>query len=210
MKRQLLLCTLLALAGVALLVVSPSVIAAFSKTNSLVRSGHMTQPVPLMIDNNDESIIQRGFDIAPVELNLKGKNRALVGLGSYIVNTGGCNDCHTNPSYLPGGDPFAGESPEQINVNCYLSGGMDFGPFRSRNLTPDGNGLPAGLTLEQFIHVLRTGEDTTSPGVPPFDNGLLQVMPWPVFGKKTDRDLTAVYEYLRSIPHRSRCLTPPV
>jgi hypothetical protein len=163
-----------------------------------------------MIDNNDESIIQRGFDIAPVELNLKGKNRALVGLGSYIVNTGGCNDCHTNPSYLPGGDPFAGESPEQINVNCYLSGGMDFGPFRSRNLTPDANGLPAGLTLEQFIHVLRTGEDTTSPGVPPFDNGLLQVMPWPVFGKKTDRDLTAVYEYLRSIPHRSRCLTPPV
>ena len=29
---------------------------------------------------------------------------------------------------------------------------------------------------------------------------LLQVMPWPVFGKKTDRDLKAVYEYLRAIP----------
>ena len=26
------------------------------------------------------------------------------------------------------------------------------------------------------------------------------VMPWPVFGKKTDRDLTAIYEYLRSLP----------
>jgi hypothetical protein len=25
-------------------------------------------------------------------------------------------------------------------------------------------------------------------------------MPWPAFGKKTDRDLTAIYEYLRSIP----------
>ncbi|MGH9875189.1 MAG: cytochrome C [Pyrinomonadaceae bacterium] len=206
MKRQLLLCTLLLLASVTLLVVSPSVIAGFSKTNYPVVSGHMAQP-GLMILDNDESIIQRGFDIAPVLLNLNGKNRALVGLGSYIVNTGGCNDCHTNPSYVPGGDPFAGE-PEQINVNCYLSGGTDFGPFRSRNLTPDANGLPAGLTLEEFIHVLRTGEDTTSPFDPPFDGGLLQVMPWPVFGKKTTRDLTAVYEYLRAIPHRSRCLTP--
>ncbi len=39
-------------------------------------------------DDNDgnESRIQRGLEIAPVQLNLDGKNRALVGLGSYIVN----------------------------------------------------------------------------------------------------------------------------
>jgi hypothetical protein len=29
---------------------------------------------------------------------------------------------------------------------------------------------------------------------------LLQVMPWPVFGKKTDHELFAVYQYLKSIP----------
>ena len=208
MKRQVLLCALLTLAGLAVLVVSPSVIAGFSKTNSPVASGHKAHPVAFMILDNDEiseSTIQRGFDINPVPLDLKGKNRALVGLGSYIVNTGGCNDCHTNPSYLPGGDPFMGE-PEQINVPCFLSGGNDFGIVRSRNLTPDAQGLPSGLTLDEFIHILRTGEDTTSPGVPPFDNGLLQVMPWPVFGKKTTRDLTAVYEYLKAIPPRPRCL----
>ena len=28
-------------------------------------------------------------------LKLEGKNPALVGLGSYIVNTEGCNDCHS-------------------------------------------------------------------------------------------------------------------
>lgn len=205
MKRQLLLCTLVALTSISLLVVSPSVIAGFSKTDAKVVRGHKVQPLAFMFLNDDESLIQRGFEIAPVPLNLKGKNRALVGLGSYIVNTGGCNDCHTNPSYLPGGDPFAGE-PEQINVPCYLSGGNDFGIVRSRNLTPDSAGLPSGLTLDEFIHILRTGEDTTSPGVPPFDNGLLQVMPWPVFGKKTTRELTAVYEYLRAIPSRPRCL----
>jgi hypothetical protein len=39
--------------------------------------------------------IQRGFEITPVPLNLGGKDRNLVGLGSYIVNTSGCIDCHT-------------------------------------------------------------------------------------------------------------------
>ena len=211
MKRQLLLFVSIALAGLTLLVVSP-VIPALSKTKSPVVSTHKALNISSPSFDNDEiseSTIQRGFEIAPVPLNLKGKNRALVGLGSYIVNTGGCNDCHTNPSYVAGGDPFAGE-PEQINVDCYLSGGTDFGIVRSRNLTPDSNGLPAGLTLDEFIHILRTGEDTTSPGDPVFDGGRLLVMPWPVFGKKTTRDLTAIYEYLRAIPHRSRCSTPPI
>ena len=205
MKRKLLLCTTLALTVAATLIVGPSVL---SKENSPAVRSHKFQPAPLMLPDNDDisaSLVQRGFDIAPVPLNLKGKNRALVGLGSYIVNTGGCNDCHTNPSYAPGGDPFAGQ-PEQINVPCYLSGGTDFGIVRSRNLTPDEQGRPAGLSLEDFIHVLRTGEDTTSPGDPVFDGGLLQIMPWPVFGKKTTRELTAVYEYLKAIPSRPRCL----
>ena len=46
--------------------------------------------------SSESSQIQIGMDIAPVHLDLKGKNRSLVGLGSYIVNAqGGCNDCHT-------------------------------------------------------------------------------------------------------------------
>ena len=204
MKRQFLLCLSLALAAFVV-VMSSSPVTVSSQSDSIASHSKVAASKN---DDTSESTIQRGFEIAPVPLNLRGKNRALVGLGSYIVNTGGCNDCHTNPSYVPGGDPFAGE-PEQIHVDCYLSGGTDFGPFRSRNLTPDANGLPGGLTLEEFIHVLRTGEDTTSPFNPPFDGGLLQVMPWPVFGKKTDRDLTAVYEYLRAIPSKARCLTPP-
>lgn len=193
MKRKLLLGTLLVLSGVVVLIVSP-----LGPTSS---TAHAIAPLA----GDDESLIKRGFELAPVELNLKGRNRALVGLGSYLVNTGGCNDCHTNPSYLPGHDPFLGEE-EQINAPCYLSGGTPFGPgLTSRNLTPDQNGLPGGLTLEQFFKTLRTGEDQNNPGT----GDLLQVMPWPVFGKKTDRDLTAIYEYLSSIPSRPRCNTPP-
>jgi hypothetical protein len=142
-----------------------------------------------------ESEVKRGFEIAPVPLDLKKKNRALVGLGSYIVNSGGCNDCHTNPPYAEGGDPFQGQA-EQINTAGYLAGGVPFGPFiTSANITPDAQGRPAGLTLREFITLMRTGHDPDAPA-----GQLLQVMPWPVFGKKTDRDLQAIYEYLRAIP----------
>ncbi len=47
-------------------------------------------------DDDEGSLIKIGFQIAPVPLNLEGKNRALVGLGSFIVNAqGDCNGCHT-------------------------------------------------------------------------------------------------------------------
>ena len=139
--------------------------------------------------------VQRGFDISPVELDLGDRNEVLVGLGSYIVNAqGACNDCHTNPPFAPGGNPFLGE-PEQINAAQYLSGGTIFGPFVSANITPDEEGKPAGLSRREFRRLLRTGHDPDDP-----DDELLQVMPWPVYGKMTNRDLNAIYVYLQSIP----------
>jgi hypothetical protein len=143
-----------------------------------------------------ESQIRRGHDIVPpgVKLNLQGKDRALVYLGSYIVNTSGCIDCHSHPTYAPGGDPFLGQ-PEVVNATEYLSGGRQFGPITAANITPDYAGKPAGLTRQQFIQTLRTGHN---PKDPPGE--ILQVMPWPVFAKKTDLDLAAIYEYLRAIP----------
>ena len=84
-------------------------------------------------------------------MDLRGKDPALVGLGSYVVNTSGCNDCHTHPEFKEGGNPFLGQ-PEMINAPVYLSGGRQFGPFTSANITPDSNGLPAGLTRRGFHH----------------------------------------------------------
>src|SRR6476646_9095922 len=90
--------------------------------------------------NGGESEVQRGFQIAPVPLNLAGRNRGLVGLGSYLVNgPSDCTGCHTAGLYLPGGDPFLGQQAS-INVAAYLAGGVAFGPFISRNLTPDSAG----------------------------------------------------------------------
>ena len=101
---------------------------------------------------------------------------------------------------MPGGDPYSGE-PEVINSEQYLTGGRLFGPFMSANLTPDQYGRPAGLTFWEFKNVIRTGLDPDGPRdpLPP----LLQVMPWPVYAKMSNRDLRAIYEYLRAIPPRA-------
>jgi hypothetical protein len=176
-------------------------------------------------DDRNESKIRQGLEIAPVPLNLEGKKRALVGLGSYIVNAHvPCNECHgSGPAitqFLPGGNPYFGQ-PAIINPATYLGGGRDFGPvvpgsahIISRNLTPDKTGLPeGGRTFSEFVQIMRTGVDLDNlhPACPqgfvntscipaPFRADLLQIMPWPGLKSLTDHDLRAVYEYLSAIP----------
>jgi hypothetical protein len=182
--------------------------------------------------DSDEAKIRIGFEIAPVPLNLRHKNRELVGLGSYIVNAAGdCNGCHTRDNatqYAPGGNPyFKGNQPKVINQDTYLAGGNHFvlipgvtPDIVSRNLTPDRTGrAEGGRTFEEFRLIMRTGVDLDHvhpncsasvtincfPPMQPFDGNLLQVMPWPTFQNMTDHDLRAIYEYLSSIP----CITGP-
>ena len=130
--------------------------------------------------SSDAARIRIGFAYAQdqgIRLRLKHRDPALVGLGSYLVNAvGGCNDCHTAPPYTQDPSAFLG-APKQINIDCYLAGGMAFGPFVSRDITPWEDGKPAGLTFAEFKHVIRTGEDPDNPGQ------VLQVMP----GRSTRR-----------------------
>jgi hypothetical protein len=173
----------------------------------------------------DEARIELGIRMAPVPLNLTGKSRDMVGLGSYLVNAvGDCNACHNagpgNNQFVPGGNPFFGQ-PKKVNPFTYLGGGRNFGPLVpgsaniiSRNLTPDKTGLPeGGDTFEEFSQIMTTGVDldhahptcpvgVVNPGcVPlPFDGDLLQVMPWPGLKEMSERDLRAIYEYLSAIP----------
>ncbi len=143
-----------------------------------------------------------GKDISPVTLNVTGQNYTAVYYGSYLVNAvGGCNDCHTCPSYK-GTNPFnvggkalgSTKTPGPVNSANYLAGGTPFGPFVSYNLTPDTNGLPGGMTLAQFINAMVDGVDS-------HDGGILQVMPWPTYRHMfTTADIPAIYSYLKAIP----------
>jgi len=130
-------------------------------------------------DPSEAALIQQGFAIAPVPLNLAGLDQNLVGLGSYIVNAvGDCNGCHNagippNFNYAVGGNPYFNQ-PAKVDVANYLGGGQDFGPVGiptgpnmypgpdiiARNLTPDKTGLPeGGHTLAEFKQIMTIGTD---------------------------------------------------
>ena len=173
-------------------------------------------------DSNDPRI-RRGFEIAPVPLNLRHTDHELVGLGSYLVNAvAECNGCHSAgpmTEFVRGGNPYFGQ-PKIVNQATYLGGGRDFGALVpgtpnivSRNLTPDKTGRPAGgRTFSEFLQILRTGDDlddlhpncsatVTKNCLPlPFKGDLLQIMPWPAYQSMTVHDIRAIYEYLSAIP----------
>lgn len=125
--------------------------------------------------------IPQGFAIAPVYLNLAGRDYNKVGLGSYLVNAvGDCNGCHSSNAaplalypYITGKNPYF-HQPKKIDPSVYLAGGQSFGTVGTptgpngyggpaivtRNLTPDKNGLPeGGRTLAQFKQIMRHGTD---------------------------------------------------
>jgi hypothetical protein len=174
-------------------------------------------------EDEDQAKVRIGIQIAPVKLNLKGKDRDLVGLGSYIVNAqGDCDGCHSRTTeFAAPGIPFFGQHPTKVNPDGYLAGGQDFGALDSqglsfhiivRNLTPDKTGRPeGGATFDEFLQRMRHGTDldkfhpTCTDGLnptcvpPPFDGSVLQIMPWPIYANMTRHDLRAIYEYLSAI-----------
>ncbi len=132
-------------------------------------------------DDDTDTRVEIGFKIAPVHLNLAGKDHDLVGLGSYLVNAvGDCNGCHSSGApplgiypYVTGKNPYF-KQREKVDPTVYLSGGANFGtvgtptgpngyagPFIIvRNLTPDKNGRPeGGHTLAEFKQIIRHGTD---------------------------------------------------
>jgi hypothetical protein len=185
--------------------------------------------------DGESSRILIGFEVAPVTLNLVGKDPALVGLGSYLVNVlDHCNTCHSaGPAteFARGGNPyFKGSQPTVINQATYLGGGRVFPQqapgaplIVSRNLTPDKTGLPeGGRTFDEFRVIIQTGIDldhlhpncadptitastTCYPANLPFNGDVLQIMPWPGLRHMTEHELRAIYEYLSAVP----CITGP-
>jgi hypothetical protein len=167
-------------------------------------------------DNDIDGRILQGFRIARangISLELRGRNVALVGLGSYIVNAQGvCADCHSCPTYAPGHNPYGppfgppGGGDGKLNATNYLAGGVPFNPpgVASANLTPatKGGRPEQGNSFAEFEHLMRTGHES--------NGDILQVMPWPIYRNMTDRDLRAIYEFLAAIPpaQPGMCVAP--
>ena len=150
----------------------------------------------------------------------------LVALGSYIVHSSGCGDCHSPKIMTPNGpmeDPtrFLAGFPEgdvlpPLDLKTVAPGNWyvteknlaawvgPWGISYASNITPDNETGIGALSEEMFIKTIREGK-FMGVGRP-----LLPPMPWQQFAKKTDQDLKAIYAFLKSIPPIKNKVPDPV
>lgn len=140
-------------------------------------------------------------------------DKQLLERGRYLVNSIGCDDCHS-PKMMtdqgPAPDPstrFAGHiegdlkdkvSKDALGNWLLFNGSLTaaVGPWGisySSNISSDDSGI--GLwTDEQFIRAMREGQYKGMEGT----RKLLPPMPWQNFANLTDEDLKAMLRYLKS------------
>jgi mono/diheme cytochrome c family protein len=120
--------------------------------------------------------------------NMAGAESLEVARGKYLVQLGGCNDCHT-AGYLLG----------KADTSRYL-GGSDvgfevpgLGVFVAPNLTPDKDTGLGNWTRQEIVTAIRTGTRPDSRILAP-------IMPWRAFATLTDVDAGAIADFLKSLP----------
>jgi hypothetical protein len=186
---------------------------------TLIKIGFEIAPVPLKLAGRDPGLVGYGSFLVNAVGDCNGCHTG-GGPPNFNYAAGGNpyfgQKTKVDPTtYLEGGTDFGPALPPGFYDPGY---GSYLGPdIISRNLTPDKTGrAEGGRTLSEFKQIMRTGIDldklhptctdispTPTPAnclPPPNDGSLLQVMPWPVFHNMTDHQLTAIYEYLSSIP----------
>src|SRR5678816_1851615 len=140
--------------------------------------------------------------------------KEMVKRGAYLVNTIGCDDCHSPKRMGPNGPEIipelrlsgypASRPITKTNIDVLKKGWMllsddlttavgSWGQSFAANLTSDPTGT-GNWKEEQFIKAIREGKykglDNTRP--------LLLPMPWFVYKNLTDDDLKSIFAFLQA------------
>jgi len=125
-------------------------------------------------------------------------DQAEIDRGQYLVQIGGCTDCHTPGHFL--GNPDMARFLGGSDVGFEIPGvGIVYGP----NLTPDDETGLGSWTADQIVDAIRTG-------MTPEGRGLVPVMPWPNLAVLSDEDAFAIAAYLQSLDPVSNDVPGPI
>jgi mono/diheme cytochrome c family protein len=108
-----------------------------------------------------------------------GSDPATVAQGKYLAAAGNCVSCHTRP----GGAPYSGGLPFPTPL----------GTVYSTNITPDAVTGIGSWTVADLRRALQQGRSHKG-------SHLFPVFPYTAFTKLSDRDISALYAWLRTVP----------
>lgn len=111
--------------------------------------------------------------------------------GKYLFNIAACHDCHT---------PY---DKGKFIESAAIGGGRTFpvpgGMVTSANITPD-NETGIGLwTRDVFVQHFAVYRDSTNAHRRIKTGEMQTIMPWTMYGNMSDRDLSNIYAYIRTI-----------
>lgn len=155
------------------------------------------------------------------------KTGAQIKRGEYLVNFGGCNDCHSpkifaakgpipDPDRLLSGHPSNEKLPELpkdliapdrwggLFTNDGTAWVGPWGVSFASNLTPDDQTGIGLWTEELFVKTMRTGKHLGA------GREILPPMPWYSLANLSDDDLKAIFAYLRSIKPIKNAVPAPI
>jgi hypothetical protein len=146
-----------------------------------------------------------------------------VARGKYLVEFGGCHDCHTplkmtekgpqpdlvralsgHPETLKLPPPDLKPGPWFAATAGMTAWAGPWGISYAANLTPDRNSGLGIWTEEMFLTAMRTGKHMGA------GRDILPPMPWQALSRLTEEDLKSIYAYLQSVPAISNRVPGPV
>lgn len=112
--------------------------------------------------------------------------------GAYMTNASGCIECHTQVD------------KGQIIPDLSFGGGREFmfpdgSTIRSSNITPDAEAGIGKWTEEAFIQRFKIYGDSTFVPADIAPGEYNSIMPWTMYGKMEREDLSAIYQYLKTV-----------
>ncbi len=114
-----------------------------------------------------------------------------VAYGGYLVTMAGCVECHTKV-----------DEKMQLVAGTEFGGGREFnlpaGTLRTPNITFHTSGI-GSWNREIFISRFKTYADSNYHSPELVMTDFNTIMPWTMYGRMTEADLSSIYQYLKTI-----------
>jgi mono/diheme cytochrome c family protein len=181
-------------------------------------------PMQLALAAVAVNLLAFGLTLARPAEAAEPKKDAQVERGRYLVNTSGCHDCHTplkmgangpepDMSRMLSGHPAGMQMPPVptlpqgpwlvVSSATNTAWAGPWGVSFTANLTPDAQTGLGKWSAKDFRDTIRTGRHLGR------GRAILPPMPIPAYSQMTDRDLEAIFAYLRTVPAVSNAVPEP-